>query len=49
MYHAASSVDSITDYNGFSRHRSCEVDRVYLTLLFKATFLFKSIIYLMFI
>ncbi len=38
LYHAASSVDSITDYNGFSPRRSREV---YLTFLFKATFLFN--------
>ncbi len=37
-YRAASSVDNITDYNGFSPRRSREVDRVYLTFLFKATF-----------
>ncbi len=41
LYRAASSVDSITDYNEFSPRRSREVDRVYLTFLFKATFLFN--------
>ncbi len=41
LYRAASSLDSITDYNGFSPCRSREVDRVYLTFLFKATFLFN--------
>ncbi len=45
-YHAVSSVDSITDYNGFSPRRSREV---YLTFLFKATFLFNCIISLIFI
>ncbi len=49
MHRAASSVDSITDYNGFSLHRSREVDRVYLTFLFKATFLLNCIISLIFI
>ncbi len=48
LYRAASSVDSITDYNGFSPRRSREVDRVYLTFLFKATFLFNCI-YLIYI
>ncbi len=38
----ASGVDSITDYNGFSR----EVAGVNLTLSFKAIFLFNCIIYL---
>ncbi len=33
MSYRAASVDSITDYNGFSPHRSSEVDRVYLTFL----------------
>ncbi len=42
-YCATSSLDSITDYNGFSPRRSCEVDRVYLTFLFKATFPFNCI------
>ncbi len=37
MLYRASGVDSIADYNGFSR----EVDRVYLTFSFKATFLFN--------
>ncbi len=37
MLYRASGVDSITDYNGFSR----EVDRVYLKFSFKATFLFN--------
>ncbi len=46
LYRAASSVDSITDYNGFSRRRSREV---YLTFLYKATFLFNCIISLIFI
>ncbi len=49
LYRAASSVDSITDYNEFSPRRSREVDRVYLTFLFKATFLFNCIISLIFI
>ncbi len=49
MHRAASNVDSITDYNGFSLHRSREVDRVYLTFLFKATFLLNCIISLIFI
>ncbi len=49
LYRAASSVDSITDYNEFSPRRSREVDGVYLTFLFKATFLFNCIIYLMYI
>ncbi len=42
-YHATSnvSVDNISDCNGFLSRRSCEVDRVYLTFLFKATFLFN--------
>ncbi len=42
-YHAASNIsgDSISDYNGFLPHLSCEVDRVHLTFLFKATFLIK--------
>ncbi len=50
-YRAASnvSVDSITDYNGFSPRRSYGVDIVYLTFFFKATFLFNCIIYLIFI
>ncbi len=48
LYRAASSVDSITDYNGFSPRRSREVDMVYLTFLFKATFLFNCI-YLIYI
>ncbi len=43
-YRAASNVDSITDYNGFSPRRSRGVDRVYLTFLFKVT-LFNCIIY----
>ncbi len=46
LYRAASSVDSITDYNEFSPRRSREV---YLTFLFKATFLFNCIISLIFI
>ncbi len=37
LYHAASNVDSITDYNGFSLHRSHEVNRVYITFLVKVT------------
>ncbi len=41
MLYRASGVDSFTDYNGFSQHRSHEVDRVYLSFLFKATFLFN--------
>ncbi len=41
LYRAASSVDSITDYNEFSPRRSREVDGVHLTFLFKATFLFN--------
>ncbi len=41
LYRTASSVDSITDYNEFSPCRSREVDGVYLTFLFKATFLFN--------
>ncbi len=41
LYRAASSVDSITDYNEFSPRRSREVDKVHLTFLFKATFLFN--------
>ncbi len=49
MLYRASGVDSITDYNGFSQCRSREVDRVYLTFSFKATFLFNCIIYLIFI
>ncbi len=49
MLYRASGVDSFTDYNGFSQHRSHEVDRVYLSFLFKATFLFNCIIYLIFI
>ncbi len=49
MLYRASGVDSITDYNGFSPRHSCEVDPVYLTFLFKATFLFNCIIYLIFI
>ncbi len=49
LYRAASSVDSITDYNQFSPRRSHEVDRVYLTFLFEATFLFNCIISLIFI
>ncbi len=48
-YRPASSVDRISDYNGFSPCRSREVDRVYSTLLFKATFLFNCIIPLIFI
>ncbi len=47
-YRAASTVDSITDYNGFSPRCSREVD-MYLMLLFKTTFLFKCIICLIFI
>ncbi len=47
MLYRASGVDSITDYNEFSLPR--EVDRVYLTFSFKATFLFNCIIYLIFI
>ncbi len=47
-YHAAFNVGSITDYNGFSQRRSREVDRVYLTFLFKVT-LFNFLIYLIFI
>ncbi len=43
------SVDSITDYNRFSPRRSLEVDKVYLTFVFKANFLFNCIIYLIFI
>jgi len=35
LYRAASNVDSITEYNGFSLRRSREVDGVYLTFLFK--------------
>ncbi len=46
LYRAASSVDSITDYNEFSPRRSREV---YLTFLFKATFPFNCIISLIFI
>ncbi len=51
MSYRASGVDSITDYNGFSSHRSREVDRVtvYSTFLFNATLLFNSIIYLILI
>ncbi len=49
MSYLAASVDSITDYNGFLPHRSREVDRVYLTFLFKATFLFNCIISLIYI
>ncbi len=49
MLYRAASVDSITDYNEFSPRRSREVDRVYLTFLFKATFLFNCIISLIFI
>ncbi len=41
MLYRASGVDSITDYNGFSPCCSREVDRVYLTFSFKATFLFN--------
>ncbi len=40
LYRATSSVDSITDYE-FSPRRSREVDKVHLTFLFKATFLFN--------
>ncbi len=50
LYHA-SGVDRITDYNGFSPRRSREGrqgHKVYLTFLFKATFLFNCI-YLIFI
>ncbi len=43
MSYLAASVDSITDYNEFSLCRSREVGRVYLTFLFKATFLFNCI------
>ncbi len=39
-YCATSTVDSITDYNGFSPRCSREVDR-YLTFLFKAMILFN--------
>ncbi len=39
------SVDSINDYNGFSPRRLCEVDRVYLTFLFKVNFLLNCSIY----
>ncbi len=39
----------IMGYHGFSPCRSCEVDRVYLTFLFKATFQFNCIISLIFI
>ncbi len=46
MLYRASGVDSITDYNGFSPRCLRELDRVYLTFLFKATFLFNCIIYL---
>ncbi len=46
LYCAASSVDSITDYNEFSPCRSREV---YLTFLFKSNFLFNCIISLIFI
>ncbi len=49
MLYRASGVDSITDYNGFSPCCSREVDRVYLTFSFKATFLFNCIIYFIFI
>ncbi len=49
MLYRASGVDSIIVYNGFSLCRSREVDRVYLTFSFKATFLFNCIIYLIFI
>ncbi len=41
MSYLAASVDNITDYNEFLPRRSHEVDRVYLTFLFKATFLFN--------
>ncbi len=44
MLYRASGVDSITDYNGFSPCHSREVDRVYLTFSFEATFLFNCII-----
>ncbi len=47
-YSATSTVDSITDYNGFSPRCSREVD-MYLTFLFKANFLFNCIIYFIFI
>ncbi len=33
MYHAASSVDGISDYNGFSPRRSREVDGVFNFLI----------------
>ncbi len=49
LYRVASSVDSITDYNEFSPRRSREVDRVYLTFLFKATFLFNLFNFLLFL
>ncbi len=44
LYHASG-----VDYNGFSLRHSREVDRVYLTFLIKATFLFNCIIYSIFI
>ncbi len=49
MSYLAASVDNITDYTEFLPRRSREVDRVYLTFLFKATFLFNCIISLIFI
>ncbi len=47
-YRAASTVDSINDYNWFSPRYSREVD-MYLMFLFKSNFLFNCIIYFIFI
>ncbi len=46
MSYLAASVDSITDYNGFSPHRSREVDRVYLTFFYLRLLSYLTVLFL---
>ncbi len=49
MSYLAASVDSITNYNGFSSRRSREVDRVYLTFFYLRLLSYLTIISLIYI